>query len=79
MCRKQSGVSNKNFYRMRINLQENENLTYQCSCSSLDYELSDQSLRLFGVPSEFVTQQTSESRGRGGVKYTASLVENGTR
>lgn len=42
--------------------------TYQCSCSSLDYELSDQSLRLFGVPSEFVTQQTSESRRRCGYK-----------
>lgn len=43
-------------------------LTHQCSCSSLDYELSDQSLRLFGVPSEFVTQQTSESRRRRGYK-----------
>lgn len=35
-------------------------LTHQCSCSSLDYEPTDQSLQLIGVPSEFVTQQTSE-------------------
>lgn len=43
--------------------------TYQCSCSNLDYELTDQSLQLIGVPSEFVTQQTSESRRH--VKYIA--------
>lgn len=53
-----------------------KSLTYQCSCSSLDYKLSDQSLRLFGVPSEFVTQRTSEKNKRG-VRYNEKEFATG--